>query len=237
MSTIKSTTPAGAPHKGYIILIAVIAAFGSLLFGYDTGVISGAILFLKTAFHLSPVIEEIVVSIVLAGAVVGAAAGGFLTDRYGRKRIIIGAAGLFMLSALLTALAPNLTVLITGRVLVGIAIGIASFTSPLYISEVAPAKIRGALVSFSQLALTVGIVVAYLVDYALSAHADWRAMFAIAVVPALILLIGMLFLPESPRWLLKEGRMVQAMRALTRIIGAAAAQEVKNIQKSLLQER
>jgi len=137
-----------------------IAALSGLLFGYDTGVISGAILFIKQDFSLSSVGQEIVVSAVLVGAVIGAAVGGRMADRFGRRRTIIVVAVIFAIGALETAFAPNVELLVAGRIVVGLAIGVASLAGPLYISEVSPVQQRGSLVSWNQLALTSGIVVA-----------------------------------------------------------------------------
>ncbi len=199
------------------IPVAVVAAVAGLLFGYDTGVISGAILFLKTDFHLSATSEEFVVASVLVGAILGAMAGGFMADRFGRRKMLIVDAIVFAAAALVTAFTPNMTILIAGRIGIGMAIGSASFTAPLYISEIAPARIRGALVSLNQLAITSGIVVAYLVDYLFASTADWRAMFGFAVIPAALLLLGMLFMPRSPRWLMSRGLQEEAIKAMERL--------------------
>src|SRR5665213_2340558 len=153
--------------KPFVYLAVGIAAVGGLLFGYDTGVISGAILFIKKQFSLSSTMEEIVVSSVLVGAIIGAVIGGALTNRYGRRIMIILAGIIFTISSIGTAFAPSVTWLITGRLISGIAIGIASFISPMYIGELVPAKVRGSLVAVNMLAITTGIV-AYLVDYAYS---------------------------------------------------------------------
>lgn len=199
------------------IPVAIVAAVAGLLFGYDTGVISGAILFLKTDFHLSATSEEFVVASVLVGAILGAMAGGFMADRFGRRKMLIVAAIVFGGAALVTAFTPNMALLIAGRIGVGIAIGSASFTAPLYISEIAPARIRGALVSLNQLAITSGIVVAYLVDFLFAGTQDWRAMFGLAVIPAAMLLVGMLLMPRSPRWLMGHGLQNEAVTAMKRL--------------------
>ncbi|MEP7381920.1 MAG: MFS transporter [Gemmatimonadota bacterium] len=208
----QASVPAQPDHSSrFVYVAAAISALGGLLFGYDTGVISGAILFIRTDFPLSSTAVEFVVSCVLAGALLGALGGGTLADRFGRRRVIIGTAMLFATGAIATALAPTLPWLIAGRFVVGAAIGVASFTTPLYISEVAPVHIRGRLVSLNQLALTSGIVLSYLVDYGLSGAADgWRWMFGLAAVPAMLLAVGMVFLPDSPRWLVARGRIDDA---------------------------
>jgi len=218
----------------FVTVVAGISALGGLLFGYDTGVISGAILFIQKDFGLSAIQEEIVISAVLLGAVIGAAAGGTLADRFGRRRVLILTAVIFALGAVGTALAPTVAWLIAGRVIVGAAIGVASFTAPLYISEVSPVNIRGRLVSLNQIALTSGIVISYLVDYALAGSRGWRWMFGLAAIPAAALGIGMLFVPESPRWLVSRALLEQAQAVLRRIRGTAdVADELTEIQSSL----
>jgi sugar porter (SP) family MFS transporter len=200
-----------------LLLIAATAALCGLLFGYDTGVISGALLFLKKDFVLSAFAQGVVTSAVLAGAAVGAGFSGRLADSFGRRRMVIAVAILFLIASLITGLAPDVTWLGIGRVLAGLAIGICSYTGPLYISEISPASRRGALVSLNQLLITVGILVSYLADYLLAAGEHWRWMFGLAAIPALILWIGMLLLPESPRWLAKQGRHELAREVLLRV--------------------
>ena len=220
--------------KGFVYIAVAIAAIGGLLFGYDTGVISGAILFIKKQFLLSDIMEEIVVSSVLVGAVIGAFFGGTLTDRFGRRRLIILAGIIFTMSAIGTALAPTIAWLIAGRITSGIAIGMASFISPMYIAELVPAKVRGALVAVNMLAITTGIVVAYVTDYALSDIQGWRYMFGLAVIPAIILTIGMWWLPDSPRWLISQSRIQEAKLVLQRARTVPDVNpEIRSIQQSL----
>jgi sugar porter (SP) family MFS transporter len=220
--------------KGFVYVAVGVAALGGLLFGYDTGVISGAIIFIKKDFALSPTMEEIVVSSVLVGAVLGAIIGGALTDRFGRRRMIILAGIIFTVSAIGTALAPTVDWLIAGRMISGIAIGIASFISPMYIAELAPAKARGSLVSVNMLAIATGIVVAYLVDYALSGAQAWRYMFGLAAIPSVILTIAMWRLPDSPRWLITKSRVAQARRVLQRVqTESDIDSEITDIQQSM----
>ncbi len=201
----------------FVYFVALIAALAGLLFGYDTGVISGAILFIKNEFQLTSMFEEIVVSAVLLGAILGAALSGGVSDTLGRRRTIIVTAMLFAIGAIGSAFAQNVIWLISCRVIIGIAIGVASFAAPLYISEVAPTEVRGALVSLNQLMITCGIVLSYVVDYAFSVSENWRWMFAFGAVPAIILLIGMVFLPESPRWLVSRSLIKKAREILRRI--------------------
>jgi SP family galactose:H+ symporter-like MFS transporter len=203
--------------KSFVIVAVGVAALGGLLFGYDTGVISGAILFIQKQFSLSSILEEVVVSAVLLGAVAGASFGGILADRIGRRKTIIAAAVTFTVGAIGTALSPGVVFLIAGRVVVGLAIGVASFVSPMYISEIAPARVRGSLVSVNQLAVTVGIVIAYLVDYGFAAMQGWRYMLGVAALPSIALGLAMLRLPDSPRWLMRWGRRERARGVLRRI--------------------
>jgi sugar porter (SP) family MFS transporter len=230
--------PEPKDQERFIRIIVAVAALGGLLFGYDTGVISGAILFIKKSFSLSPQLQEIVVSAVLVGAVIGAATGGRLADRFGRRRLIILSAVIFSIGAVATALAPLISLLIGGRIVVGIAIGIASFIAPMYISELAPARVRGSLVSVNQLAITVGIVVSYLVDYAFSALGAWRMMLGLAGVPSIILALAMWRLPSSPRWLIARGSMDEARSVLGRIRRSSEIDaEVKEIRRSLEKQK
>ena len=220
--------------SGFVYVAAAISAFGGMLFGYDTGVISGAILFISKDFSLTQLQVEIVVSCVLIGALIGAMTGGVLADRFGRRRVIIATATLFVGGAIVTALSPTFTLLISGRIIVGTAIGVASFTTPLYISEVSPVKIRGRLVSINQVALTSGIVISYLVDYALADIQGWRWMFGLAAVPAAILAVGMFWLPESPRWLVSKNLIDSARTVLERIRRTKdVGTELDDIQSSL----
>ena len=158
----------------FVFTISAVSALAGLLFGYDTGVISGAILFVQEDFRLATFQEEVVVSAVLLGCLIGAAFSGRLADRFGRRSVLIQVACLFILGALGTAFATGSVWLSIGRVIVGIAIGIASYTAPLYISEISPAGIRGKLVSLNQLMITIGILVSYLADYGLAASRGWR---------------------------------------------------------------
>ena len=202
------------------IFVAAIASLGGLLFGYDTGVISGALLFIKQEFGLSASMQGLTTAVVLLGATLGAAFGGALADRYGRKTVIIGTAVLFTLGALLSALAPALWVLILARAIVGLAIGVASMLTPLYLAEMAPAEKRGAVVSLNQLCITIGILASYFVDYGFAEVANgWRWMLGLGLVPGVILGAGMLVLPESPRWLLGHGRAGDAEAALRSVRG------------------
>jgi SP family galactose:H+ symporter-like MFS transporter len=230
---------AAAFSTGPAILIAAIAALGGLLFGYDTGVVSGAELFFTKDFHLSAGSEELAVSAVLIGAIIGAGVAGQLADAFGRRLTIIMMAIIFAIGAILTAIAPNLALFVIFRIVIGFGIGAAAVVAPMFIAEMAPPAIRGALVSFNQLAITVGILVAYLVDLAFAAAGmGWRPMFAVAVIPSALLAIGMLFLTDTPRWFASKGRWDEAHHSLARVIGPDAAEkEMRHIRKSLEGEK
>jgi sugar porter (SP) family MFS transporter len=190
--------------------LVVIAALGGLLFGYDTGVISGALLFIEKDFGLTPFQQGAVVSGLLLGAVVGALGIGRFADRFGRRTALITTAIVFTIGIAIAALAPTSGVLIAGRFVLGLAVGAGSLTVPMFLSEIAPPEERGRIVSMNQLMITVGIFVAYCVDYAFAGSGDWRAMFALGAIPSLALLIGMITAPESPRWLVANDRQDEA---------------------------
>ncbi|HZC36900.1 MAG TPA: sugar porter family MFS transporter [Chthoniobacterales bacterium] len=208
----------------FVRVTAATAALGGLLFGFDTGVISGAILFVKEAFRLTPFTEELLVSAALIGAVCGCILSGKVTDSIGRKQTILATAAIFVLGSILSAFATSTGVLITGRVAIGVAIGIASYIAPLYISEIAPPNLRGGLVTLNQLAITVGILLAYVVDAVFAGSGNWRLMFAFGILPAAALGVGIAVLPESPRWLLLHQRKNEALAVLARIRGTREVQ-------------
>jgi sugar porter (SP) family MFS transporter len=222
----------------YFYVIAGVAALGGLLFGYDTGVISGALLFIRQVMSLSATLEGIVVAIALAGAVIGAAGAGYFSDLMGRRRVILSAGLLFIAGALISAVAQDVLVLLIGRFLVGVAIGTASMLTPLYLAEIAPASVRGAIVSLNQLCITAGILVSYLVGYALASASDgWRWMLALGAVPGLILSLGMLVLPESPRWLAGHRRPEDAERVLQRVRGTTeVSEELRGLRTDIARE-
>ena len=221
----------------FVFIAALFAALGGLLFGYDTGVISGALIFIKREFGLTTAAEEIVVSGVLLGATIGAIIGGKAADFFGRRRVLLVTAAIFGIGALTSAIAPSPAILIVSRVVLGLAIGLASTNVPVYLSEVAPAHARGWVVSLFQLAVTIGIVIAYLTDYAFAGMEGWRWMLGLAVVPALVFGAGMFFLPETPRWLIRGGQHEVAHRVLIRIRELADVDvEIEEIKASLAQQ-
>ena len=222
-------------------LIFVVAALGGLLFGYDTGVISGALLFIKDVYKLTPTMQGVVAGIALAGAVVGAMAAGTLSDRFGRRWVLFWTAILFVVGAIGSALVPTSSIvwLLIARVLVGVAIGLASMLTPLYLAELATAERRGGIVSLNQLCITAGILVSYLVDSALAGTpGGWRWMLGLGAVPGAVLAIGMLVLPESPRWLAGHGRGDEAEAVLRRVRGPGAdvAAELTSLRSDLVVE-
>ena len=235
---IQSKAKAKAVTKPFVYVAAAVSALGGMLFGYDIGVISGAILFIKKDFSLSAGMEEVVVSSVLLGSLAGAVAGGVLADRLGRRILLIITAVVFGLGAIGAALSPNTVWLITARVVAGTAIGVASFVAPLYISEIAPVDIRGRLVSINQVALTSGIVISYLIDYAFAGSQAWRWMFAMAAIPASAFGIGLMFIPDSPRWLAGRGQVDKARAVLKRIREPEQVDaEISEIQHSVAQQK
>lgn len=222
-STSSSGTGGGPGGRSrVVVLAAAVTALGGLLFGYDTGVVSGALLFLQDDFgHLGAFQRELVTSLLLVGAAVGALGAGRLADRVGRRRTVLATAVVFVVGVLGAAVSPYFAWLIVCRFVIGLAVGSASMVVPMYIGEVAPPRFRGALVSFNQLAITGGILVSYLVDYGLSSSRDWRLMFGLAAIPAILLFAGMLFQEESPQWLVAAGRSDDARRVLGKLRGGA----------------
>lgn len=203
-----------------IYVIATVAATGGLLFGFDTGVISGAIPFFQKDFGIDDGMIELITSAGLVGAILGALFSGKVTDRLGRKKVILTAAVIFAIGALWSGIAPDAWNLVFARMFLGVAIGVSSFSVPLYIAEISPAKKRGMLVSMFQLMVTIGILVSYFSDLLFADEADitcWRPMFYVGVIPALILLIGMYLMPESPRWLMSKGFTQKSREIMERI--------------------
>src|SRR5450755_4087524 len=209
--------PPGVVRR-HVLLGAAITALGGLLFGYDTGVISGALLFIGKDFPgLTSFDNELLTSILLIGALLGALAAGKIADRIGRRPTVLGTAALFVVGVMIAAFSPSYAVLVGARVIIGLAVGSASMVVPLYIGEVAPPRVRGALVSFNQLAITSGILASYLVDYGLASSQNWRLMFGLAAIPAILMFTGMLFQRESPHWLVAQGREDEAREVLRRV--------------------
>jgi len=222
-----------------VYLPAMVAAIGGLLFGFDTAVINGAIVFIKQQFALRESQTEIAASSLLLGCVIGASIAAFTSDRFGRKRVLLAAAALFTLSSIGSALPRDLMEFAVARLIGGVAIGIASTLSPLYIAEISPAKKRGLLVSLNQLAIVTGILLSYSVNYLLTGAGptNWRWMFASASLPSIAFFLTLLFIPESPRWLMQKGREQEAELFLTQIVGPQAAPtEIAAIRSAIAEE-
>ncbi|WP_424005157.1 sugar porter family MFS transporter (plasmid) [Haloarcula salina] len=217
----------------FVYVVSAMAALNGLLFGFDTGIISGAFLFIQDSFVMSPLVEGIIVSGAMAGAAAGAAVGGQLADRLGRRRLIFIAAGVFFLGSFTMAVAPNVPVLVAGRLIDGVAIGFASIVGPLYISEIAPPRIRGALTSLNQLMVTTGILLSYFVNFAFADAGAWRWMLGAGMVPAVVLAVGILKMPESPRWLFEHGREDEARAVLQRTRQSGVETELDEIEETV----
>lgn len=226
--------------RGYVYVVSMIAAVGGLLFGFDTGIISGAIDPLVAQFELDSWEKGWAVSSVLVGCIIGASFAGSLSDWRGRKKILIATAFFYALSAVLSSFPRNLTELVVARFIGGLAVGVSSMISPAYIAEIAPARIRGRLVSLQQMAIVVGIALSYVVSWLLVdiGQNNWRWMFVSEAFPALALFIALFFVPESPRWLTQRGHRGRALAILARVDGAAHARaEMVEIEEALAQEQ
>jgi sugar porter (SP) family MFS transporter len=245
MNTPFETSAAEQRRAGYVYLISLVAAVGGLLFGFDIAVIAGAIPFLTRHFALSAGQLGVAVSAVACGCMLGASAAGFISDRIGRKKVLLLAALLFVASSLWTALPSLLAEFVVARFLSGVAIGLASPVSPVYIAEVAPARIRGRLVTLNQLAITFGMLAAYAIGYVFASCGTpewrdafaWRWIFASGALPSALFLFALLAVPESPRWLAKRGLTEQARTILARVGGASHAdREMREIEASVQSE-
>jgi SP family arabinose:H+ symporter-like MFS transporter len=230
----------------YTYLICAVAAFGGLLFGYDTAVIAGAIGYLQVKFELSPMLTGWAASSAIWGCVFGALFSGALSDKYGRKKVLLLSGLLFTLSALGSAVPDNLTQFVMARFIGGLGVGSASMLSPLYISEIAPAKIRGMLVTLYQLAIVFGINIIYIVNYLIANTHDqvwnvqlgWRYMLGSEGIPAILFFILLFFVPESPRWLVKENRSDEALKILNKINGPEETHRIlKEIKAAVYEEK
>lgn len=231
--------------SAFVLKVSVVAALGGLLFGYDTAVIAGAIGFLQTKFNLTPAMVGWAASSAIWGCVAGAAFAGHLSDRIGRKKVLIITAILFFVSSLGAAIPSTLTQFVMARFVGGLGIGAASMLSPLYISEIAPARIRGTLVSLYQLAIVIGINLIYFVNYQIAAQGDetwnaewgWRYMLGSGVLPAFLFFVLLFLVPESPRWLIKKNRYDEALDTLEKVNGKTKGREIADeIRQALGQE-
>jgi sugar porter (SP) family MFS transporter len=233
MTLIARRSGPAAKVRRHVALSAAVTALGGLLFGYDTGVVSGALLFVKKDFGgLSSFQQELVTSLLLVGAVVGALVAGRVADLIGRRLTVLITAMVFVVGVLLAAFTPTYPVLLVARVVIGLAVGSASMVVPLYIGEVVPPRVRGGLVSLNQLAITSGILASYLVDYGLAGTANWRLMFGLAAIPAVLLFVGMLFQKESPHWLIRQERIDEARDVLARVRDSDDIEaEIRDVQE------
>jgi SP family galactose:H+ symporter-like MFS transporter len=203
----------------WLTMVGAVSLTSGLAFGYDQGVIGGALTFMQTEFGFGSFVEGLITSWVTLGALFGALVAGTLADRYSRKRTIIFAAYLFVIGALVQALAPGVPILIIGRFIIGFGVGMASVAAPMFVSESAPTAQRGRFVSGYQLAITIGILAAQFADYALSEDGTWRLMVGLAAIPGLLLLITTYPVPHSPRWLISVGRREDAAESIRKTKG------------------
>ncbi len=226
---------AKAQSLSYVVLLAATTAISGFLFGFDTAVINGVLLLLRRQFALSNLQTEIAASSLLLGCLLGAAGASMIGDRYGRRKSLIASALLFAFSSISAALASTVMIFSAARLSGGLAIGLASVLTPVYIAEISPSNNRGTLVSLNQLAIVVGILTAYLVNWQVArlGESSWRWMLAVAAIPSIAFLFGLLLIPESPRWLISIGRLDQGERVLARIFGEQTAkQQVEAVEQA-----
>ena len=210
-------------RRSFIWKVSFIAGLGGILYGFDMGIIAAALIFVRESFSLSTSMEEVVTSVVLIGAMSGALAGGSIADRIGRRATLLWGGGIFLVASLLAPASPNVATLIVARAFLGVAIGFTSVTAPVYISELAPPQSRGTLIGLYQFALTLGIALADLVGYWLAGEHAWRLMFGLGAVPAVLFVVLLLTLPESPRWLFAQNRTAEARSVLSAFTDEAGA--------------
>ncbi len=229
----------------FVMGVCFVAALGGLLFGYDTGVINGSLKFVQLKFILSPAMKGFAASSALLACIFGAAFAGTLSDRFGRKKVLIFSAVFFLISAIGTALPQNLTQFIIFRFIGGLGVGAASMTSPMYIAEISPANIRGRMVSVNQFAIVTGMLLVYFINYYIAGLGDqawnietgWRWMFGSEALPAILLLTLLFFVPESPRWLTRKDQKSKAIEILSKVGGREyAKKEMQMIEETLSHE-
>jgi sugar porter (SP) family MFS transporter len=222
-------------NQAFIRRVSFIAGLGGILYGFDMGVIAAALIYVRDSFHLSTVMQEVLVIAVLIGVMIGALIGGTVADRIGRRKTLMWGAVLFILGSILAPLSPNVYVLFVARGLLGIAVGFTSVTAPVYVSELAPPQSRGMLIGLYQFALTLGIALADLVGYWFAASQGWRWMFGFGLIPAVLFLFMVLTVPESPRWLFVQNRLAEAESVLRSYTDEAGARLLlEDIRVSLM---
>lgn len=222
-------------RQSFLWKVSLVAGLGGILYGFDMGIIAAALIFVRESFSLSTRMEEIVVSIVLVGAMVGALAGGSIADRIGRRTTLLWGGAIFLAGSLLAPTSPNALTLIVARSLLGVAVGFTSVTAPVYVSELAPPQSRGMLIGLYQFALTLGIALADLVGYWLAGQHAWRLMFGLGALPAALFVLLLLTLPESPRWLYAHNRIAEAQSVLSKFTDDAGARHLIDDIRSALQ--
>ena len=230
---------AASGRNRFVTLIALLAALGGFLFGYDTGVIGQALPFVQKQFHASTVVASWIVASVLIGAIAGAAGSGYLADRISRKWTKFISGCVFAAGAVLEATAQSAAWRIIARLILGLAVGTASFVAPEYIAEQTPPRIRGGTVSYNQLMITLGILLAYVAGFGLAGvGGNWRWMLGLGAIPGALLAVSMIFVPHTPRWLVSKGRGQEARAVLERTRTAGDVQaELDSIQDVVGQER
>lgn len=242
-SVAQSRTP---DQRRFIVKVSAIAAIGGLLFGYDTGVLSGALVFMnigsgepnENGANLTAVEQGWVTSSFLIAAAFGALFGGRIADRFGRRRSLLFAGLVFTVGAVVAAFAPGIGVMLLGRVLLGLAVGAASITVPMYVAEIVPADLRGRLVTVNSLMIVVGQLLAYIVNASIAFTMDWRLMLLIAGVPSVVLVLGMFFVPDTPRYYLSRGRKKRAAEVLNEIYDEkTATSEIQIITEEMIAEQ
>ena len=236
---IQTSPQSGIKKHLWLYIITIVASLGGLLSGFDMGVISGALLFIKSDWNLGEDQQSLLVSAAIIGAIIGAAGNGFLADLYGRKKVIVATAVIFIVASVLCAFSPDITWLVISRMMIGLAVGMVNFVVPVYLSEIAPQRIRGMLVSLFQLAITAGILFSYLINGAFAeAVYNWRWMMGAGVLPALILLAGIIFLEDTPRWLLSKQRESEARAVFKKIEpDKSVTKQIKEIKQNLEAEK
>lgn len=224
-------------RNSFLWKVCFIAGLGGILYGFDMGIIAAALIFIRESFSLSTRMEEIVVSVVLVGAMAGALAGGSIADRIGRRTTLLWGGAIFLAGSLLAPASPNAFTLIVARALLGVAVGFTSVTAPVYVSELAPPQSRGMLIGLYQFALTLGIALADLVGYWLAGNHAWRLMFGLGAVPAILFVLLLFTLPESPRWLYAHNRVAEAQSVLNNFTDETGARLLIDDIRSALQIR